>query len=196
MVNSGFNPLLDFLGWLDNEQQEAPFIHLCSNKAGFPGDSDTADAGLIPGSGRSPEKEWLPTPVFLTGEFHGQRSLAGHSPCSCKESDMTEQRTLSIHFHDSPQWELLPSSWGQQPSHTDGVLGKIYRNPHWPNCFWIQCLHSAEIISKAHRGQCSKDVWKTWSQESSGPGSMPSSAPWHPLLVSFLTLLSLNLTYL
>jgi len=26
------------------------------------------------------EKEWVPTPVFLLGEFHGQRSLAGHSP--------------------------------------------------------------------------------------------------------------------
>ena len=25
-------------------------------------------------------REWLPTPVFLPGEFHGQRSLAGHNP--------------------------------------------------------------------------------------------------------------------
>ena len=24
--------------------------------------------------------EWLPTPVFLPGEFHGQRSLVGYSP--------------------------------------------------------------------------------------------------------------------
>ena len=24
-------------------------------------------------------REWLPTPVFLPGEFHGQRSLAGYS---------------------------------------------------------------------------------------------------------------------
>ena len=24
--------------------------------------------------------DWLPTPVFLPGEFHGQRSLAGYSP--------------------------------------------------------------------------------------------------------------------
>ena len=30
------------------------------------------------------------TPVSLPGEFHGQRSLAGYSPWSCKESDMTE----------------------------------------------------------------------------------------------------------
>ena len=25
-------------------------------------------------------REWLPTPVFLPGEFHGQRSLAGYGP--------------------------------------------------------------------------------------------------------------------
>ena len=30
------------------------------------------------------------TPVFLPGESHGQRSLAGYSPQGCKESDMTE----------------------------------------------------------------------------------------------------------
>ena len=27
---------------------------------------------------------------FLSGESHGQRSLAGYSPWDCKESDMTE----------------------------------------------------------------------------------------------------------
>ena len=25
-------------------------------------------------------RKWLPTPVFLPGEFHGQRILAGYSP--------------------------------------------------------------------------------------------------------------------
>ena len=43
-------------------------------------------------------REWLPNPVFLPGEFHGQRSLAyrrwGH-----KESDTTEQLTHSLHLH-------------------------------------------------------------------------------------------------
>ena len=31
-----------------------------------------------------------PTPVFLPGKFHGQRSQAGYSPWGCKESDTTE----------------------------------------------------------------------------------------------------------
>ena len=33
-------------------------------------------------------REWLPTPVFLPGEFHGQRNLVGL--WGCKELDMTE----------------------------------------------------------------------------------------------------------
>ena len=44
------------------------------------------------------KKGMEPTPVFLHGEFHGQRSLAGCSPWSRKESDMTERLTLSLSF--------------------------------------------------------------------------------------------------
>ena len=42
--------------------------------------------GKIPRGGK-----WQPTPVFLPGEAHGQRSLAGYSPWSCKESDTIKQ---------------------------------------------------------------------------------------------------------
>ena len=38
-------------------------------------------------------REWQPTPVFLSGESHGQRSLEGYSPRGLKESDMTEGLT-------------------------------------------------------------------------------------------------------
>ena len=40
--------------------------------------------------------KWQTTPVVVPGEFHGWSSLAGYSPCSCKESDMTERLTLSF----------------------------------------------------------------------------------------------------
>ena len=36
-------------------------------------------------------RKWQPAPVFLPGEFHGWRSLAGYSPWCSKESDMTTQ---------------------------------------------------------------------------------------------------------
>ena len=52
---------------------------------------NAGDPVSIPGSGRSWRREWQPTPVFLPGEVHGQRSLAGYSLWGCKESDMTKQ---------------------------------------------------------------------------------------------------------
>ena len=58
---------------------------------------NAGDSDLIPGLGRCPGDTVQPTPVFLPGEFHGQRSLAGCSPWGPKESDLTEwlKRKLS-----------------------------------------------------------------------------------------------------
>ena len=42
---------------------------------------DTRDVGSILGLGRSPgRRKWQPTPVFLPGKFHGQRSPMSDSP--------------------------------------------------------------------------------------------------------------------
>ena len=41
-------------------------------------------------------RKQLPIPVFLPGKSHGQRSLAGYSPWSHKELDMTERLSLSL----------------------------------------------------------------------------------------------------
>ena len=51
---------------------------------------DIRDEGLTPVMERSWQRAWQPTPVLLPGESHGQRSLAGYSPYSSKESDMNE----------------------------------------------------------------------------------------------------------
>ena len=48
----------------------------------------------------SQRREWPPTPVFLPGESHGQRSVADYSPCGRKDLDVTEQ--LSI-----PTWHII-----------------------------------------------------------------------------------------
>ena len=45
-------------------------------------------------------REWLPTLVFLPGEFHGQRSLVSYSPWGHIESDMSERLTHTYtHTH-------------------------------------------------------------------------------------------------
>ena len=77
---------------------------------GFSGGSDgkesacnAGDLGLIPRSGRTPERgrAWQSTPVFLPGEFHELRSLMVCSPWGHKESDTTEQLALSFsHFQN------------------------------------------------------------------------------------------------
>jgi len=69
--------------------------------------ANAGDAGLIPGSGKSPGEanvnplqyprvrkiSWRskcqPTPVFSSGKPHGQRSLAGYSSRGRKESNTT-----------------------------------------------------------------------------------------------------------
>ena len=42
-------------------------------------------------------RKWLPTPVILPGESHGQRNLKGYSPWGHTESGTTER--LMLHFH-------------------------------------------------------------------------------------------------
>ena len=61
----------------------------------FPSHSDRP--GFDPLAGKIPwRKEWKPTPVFLPGEFHGQRSLSGDSQWGCTESDTTEWLIFSL----------------------------------------------------------------------------------------------------
>ena len=71
---------------------------------GFPGGSDGKESscnagrpGFDPWVRKIPwRRERLPTPAFLPGVFHGQRSLLGYSPWGRKELDMTERLTPSF----------------------------------------------------------------------------------------------------
>ena len=80
-------------------------LYLANQMLGFPRDAvvknppaNAGDTGSIPGSGRFPwRRKWQPTPVFLLGKFHGQRSVVGYSPRGRKKLDTTEQ--LHFHFH-------------------------------------------------------------------------------------------------
>ena len=64
------NPIKGFHGGSDNKESAC----------------NAGDPGLIP-----ERRKFQPTPVFLPGEFHRQRSLMGYSPWDRKESDTTEQ---------------------------------------------------------------------------------------------------------
>ena len=54
-------------------------------------------------------RAWKPTPVFLLGESHRQRNLAGYSPQGWKELDMTEV-TEHTHTHTHRDIYIIPLS--------------------------------------------------------------------------------------
>ena len=68
---------------------------------GFPGGSDgkesACNASSIPGFEKIPWTAWQPTPAFLPGQSHGQRSLVGYTVRGVADSDTAERLTL---------WEL------------------------------------------------------------------------------------------
>ena len=95
--------------------------------------------GFDPWVGKIPcVRKWQPTPVFFPEESHGQRRLAGYSPWASKESDTTEQLTLSLSPFQSFTYftnltflisfislitrknlsqSLSPQEWAHQPFH-------------------------------------------------------------------------------
>ena len=56
--------------------------------------------GFYPWVRKNPwRRKWQPTPIFLPGKFHGQRSMAAYSLWGCKESDRTEHARAHTHTH-------------------------------------------------------------------------------------------------
>ena len=59
---------------------------------------NSGDPGLNdPWVGKIPwKREWIPNSVFLPGEFHGRRSLAGYNPWGWKELDTMQKWFNSV----------------------------------------------------------------------------------------------------
>ena len=75
--------------------------------------ANVGNAGLILGGGKTPwRRKWQPTPVFLTGKFHGQRSLVGYSPRGRKESDMAEWVNTCGESRFLWGWHILGTAGG------------------------------------------------------------------------------------
>ena len=63
--------------------------------------------GFKPWVGKIPwRREWLPTPVFWPGDFHGL-----YSPWDCKESDTTERLSLHWKASNTVSWHKRDANW-------------------------------------------------------------------------------------
>ena len=135
--------------------------------------------GFEPWVGKIPwRRKRQPTPIFLPGKSHGQRSLAGHSPQSCNESDTTEHAHIcSIIFETSraPR-RAFPSQCKSNP--------RSFQRTRFPGCPTFhqlapvpaRCLHSLKgptvdsedgfILTASHLTFCTYD-----------PDSLPENLP-------------------
>ena len=67
-------------------------------------------------------RKWQPTPVFLPGEFHGQRNLAGYSPQGCKELDMQGDPLT----HSELMWSHTFIHWEHKTRRQGGAKAHEY----------------------------------------------------------------------
>ena len=90
-------------------------------------------AGFNPSVGKIPwRSEWLPTPVFLPGEFHGQGILMDYSPRGRKELDTTEPLTLSLFPGGTSGKELVSQYRRLNRCGVDPWVKKIPWRRAWP----------------------------------------------------------------
>ena len=107
-------------------------------------------------------RKWQPTPVFLPGESHRQRSLAGCSPRSPKQADMTEQLTArnyrrvfqnchTIFLPASKGWELLLLQGLISTFISSGFLRFVL---HCCACFYLShsdiCMMASHCVLNLH----------------------------------------------
>ena len=96
--------------------------------------------GFDPWVGKIPwSRKWQPTPVFLPGKLHGQRSLVVYSPWGCKELHMTEcaHTHTFTHIHIYGKVTFL-GFW-----FNNSYSGNQVESPHWTWFFFThQCKYT------------------------------------------------------
>ena len=75
-------------------------------------------------------RKWKPTPVFLPGKSHGQRSLVGYSSWSHKDWDTTEQAHIDVHI-------LIPRTCEYVSFHGRRGHADVSKDPEIERQFWI-----------------------------------------------------------
>ena len=123
-------------------------------------------------------RAWKPTPVFLLGECHGQRSLAGYSPWSNNELDMTEAteqllislrslNVVSLGSSRDPENFRRRMAWWAAYSHLTSVEILLWNHARWihQNCPDILIFGWLRLVlqTRALQSIC-----------------LSLSSPWHP----------------
>ena len=97
------------------------------------------------------KRAWQPTPVFLPGESHGQRNLAGYNPWGCKRPGpdlVTKQPPpyilcTSVAFSFGDLQHALPFS---AVSSISGPVLFLHHLPSWPTSLVI-VSHTSQVCN-------------------------------------------------
>ena len=110
---------------------------------GLPG-----DLGFDPLVRKIPwRRKWQPTPVFLPGKSHRQRSLMSYSP-EVVESDMTERLTVYRFWVASvQQLQEITYTLGKSGL-SDCAFGQEFKSPSMP--FYLLKLSSTAWLTHDH----------------------------------------------
>ena len=113
-----------------------------------------------PWVGKMPwRRKWQPTPVFLPGKSHGQRSLVGCSPRVTTEQACTATAMSPMHLY-APGVRMKPG--GQlQP-----FLGRVSLNGnqedlHWVFHLWRAATYQALLSTFSDINKPSRPIWDT-----------------------------------
>ena len=90
-------------------------------------------------------RKWQPTPVLLSGEFHGQRSLVSCNLWDCKELDTTEY----VHIHKPPRNEYISS-----------LVAQMIKNPTAIQETWVRSLGQEDPLEKKMATHSSILAWR------------------------------------
>ena len=88
-------------------------------------------------------REWQPTLVFMPGKSHGQKSLAGYSPWSRKQSDTPKRLALSLSLSHLFEISAFSSETRKQSD-----SGHYYEKRYavWKNCVNFAVTRLEKVI--------------------------------------------------
>ena len=137
-------------------------------------------------------KEWLPTPVFLLGEFHWQRSLVGYSPWGHRESDMTKWLTHSLFFF--PHGEMVHCPIVHGTCYFAALMGLFARtcDALWCGCIYARLFSRVWLLATLQtvvlQAPLSTGFFQTRILECIASSSFRgSSRPWDQACISCIT---------
>ena len=165
-----------FLSFFHTWEEGPPPMAQCKESTCNSGD---IGVGLIPWVGKIPEGGHgnpQPTPVFLPGEFHGQRSPAGYSPWGHRVGHGLKRLSMYTHPRENGDKHSMLCKLGW-------LWGKAMKQHTLRFCLQhvltlTQQIHIWEFILREHRvaqRSTQKDIQPSKAQSAKNPKAAPKS---------------------